>query len=244
MKKQFIRSRKVRYGGMTVLLTVLLIAVAVLANALFGTLAKRYGWYVSMNAGANYGVTEKCYRLIEETLHSAAERNGERRKVEIIFCDLPENLEASSSNAYIYHTACALSERFPQDIQITCYDIWLNPANVKEYRTSTVIDPETGVEAEQQVTLKSTSVILACGGYHRVYSATEFFIFEGGDLSKLWAYNGEKKLTAGILHALNPDSPVVCLTNNHGEAYYDYELIYLLDDAAQHRGVIEVLRDK
>ena len=42
MKKRIIRSRRARYGGMTVLLTVLLIAVVVLANVLVSTLAKRY----------------------------------------------------------------------------------------------------------------------------------------------------------------------------------------------------------
>lgn len=45
MRKRIIRSRRARYGGMTVLLTVLLIAVVVLTNVLFSTLAKRYSWY-------------------------------------------------------------------------------------------------------------------------------------------------------------------------------------------------------
>ena len=243
MRKQFIRNRKVRYGGMTVLLTVLLIAATVLANVLFGTLARRYGWYVSMNAGTNYGVTGKCYQLLETMLNAAEERNGERRKVEIIFCDLPENLEKSDTGSFIYHTACSLAERFPNDISVTCYDIWLNPANVREYLTSVVLDPETGLETEQKVSLKSTSVILTCGSYHRVYSNTEFYVFEGGNLSNVWAYNGEKKLTAGILHALRPDSPVVCLTNNHGEAYYDYELIYLLDDAGYRIDYVDLSKD-
>ena len=64
-----------------------------------------------------------------------------------------------------------------------------------------------------------------------MYDITEFFVFAEGDTSQIWAYNGEKKLAAGILRAVDSDNAVVGLTNNHGEVFYDFELFYLLDDA-------------
>ena len=60
MKKGFIRTKKARYGGMTVLLTVLLIATVVLFNVLFTTLAERYSWYADMRSEVSFEVTEKC----------------------------------------------------------------------------------------------------------------------------------------------------------------------------------------
>ena len=243
MKKQFIRNRRVRYGGIAAILTVLLIAVLVLANALVTTLAKRYRWYGDMRAAETYGVSEKCHTLIGAALDAAEAANGSPAEVEIIFCDLPENLLASSTVSYVYRTALTLSERDAR-IKVTCYNIWLNPDNVRDYQTTTVIDRETGIESEQKVSLRSTSVIVASGSYHRVYSHNEFFIFEGGDTSKVWAYNGEKKLAAGILHAVAPHSPTVCLTNNHGEAYYDYEILYLLDDAGYRIDYVDLLQEE
>ena len=68
MKKGFIRTKKARYGGMTVLLTVLLIATVVLFNVLFTTLAERYSWYADMRSEVSFEVTEKCYTLLGSVL--------------------------------------------------------------------------------------------------------------------------------------------------------------------------------
>ena len=58
MKKSFIRNRKMRYGGITVVLTVLVITVTVLTNAVFGVLSDRYQWYSPMISEGSYEVTE------------------------------------------------------------------------------------------------------------------------------------------------------------------------------------------
>ena len=50
MRKHFIRNRKVRFGGIAAVLTALVIAVTVLANAIFSTLADRYGFSGGMLA--------------------------------------------------------------------------------------------------------------------------------------------------------------------------------------------------
>ena len=225
MKKTFIRNRKVRYGGITLALTLLVITVTVLANAVFGTLAKRYTWYSRMISEGSYDVTEDCYALLGEAFEAVPSK-----AVEIIFCDLPneENAMEDSTLDYVYKTALSLAARYPERIRVTCYDIWTNPTTVKKY--TSMEDPFTGETTE--ISIKSNSVILVSEDYHRVYSYMEFFVFANdADTSSVWAYNGEKKLAAGILRAINADSQVVCLTNNHGEAFYDYELLYLLDDA-------------
>ena len=221
MSKRIIRDRRARYGGMTVLLTVLLLTVVVLFNSLFTTLAERYSWYVSLNRTPQYPVTESCYTLLGSVLE-----NGDE-KIEIIFCDTEKNLQTDATAKYVYENAKSIAERFSDRISISYHNIWLNPLSVKHF--STTVNPATGEEVE--TSLKSTNVIITSGDYYRVYDLTEFFVFEGGDTSKLWAYNGEKKLAAGILHAVDPDGAVVGLTNNHGEVFYDYEILFLLDDA-------------
>lgn len=233
MRKRFIRSRKARYGGMTVLLTVLLITTVVLFNALFSTLAKRYSWYANLNSEADFSVTESCYTLLGSVLA------GKDADVQIIFCNTESNLQEEVTSRYVYETAASLAARFPDQIRIQCHDIWLNPNSVRQYTTT--LNPATG---EMVATaLKSTNIIVANGSYYRVYDLTEFFVFADGDTSKLWAYNGEKKLAAGILHAVDTEKPVVCLTNNHGEIFYDYELLYLLDDAGYTMRYIDLYTD-
>lgn len=234
MKKQVIRTRKVRFAVITAVLTALVITVAVLANAVFGTLAKRYGWYTSMLATESYDVTDDCFALLGEAFEQQPDA-----EVEIIFCDVAENLMEESTRRYLYETATAIAERYPDQLTVTCHDIWTNPNTVRQY-TSTV-NPLTGETVE--TALKSTSVILVSEGYHRVYALEEFYVFKGGDTSQVWAYNGEKKLAAGILRAISEEEHIVCLTNNHGEVFYDYELLYLLDDAGYSIVYLDLYKD-
>ena len=141
MRKHFIRDRKVRYGGITAVLTVLVVTVAVLANAVFGTLATRYFWYTYMTPEETYEVTEGCYALLGEVREAYPDS-----EVEIIFCDLAENLTVEPTQRYLYETALSLAARYPDFIKVTCHDIWTNPNTVRAYNTT--LYPLTGDTVE------------------------------------------------------------------------------------------------
>lgn len=240
MKKTVIRNRKMRYGGIAVLLTLLVITVTVLTNAAFGKLAKRYTWYTPLEAPVTYDVSEACYGLLGNVFSSVT-ANGGSAQAEIIFCDTAKNLVEDPTQKYVYESATQLAARYPNNIKITCYDIWTNPNTVRKY--SSTLNVQTGEMVESR--LKSTSVIVTdMANYHRVYSLEEFFVFKDGDTSQLWAYNGEKKLASAILRAVDPSEPTVCLTNNHGEVFYDYELMYLLDDAGYNLRFIDLYNEE
>lgn len=235
MKKHFFRTRKAQYGGVTALLTVLVIVVTLLANAVFGTLAARYGWHTSMTAVGNYDVSDTCYALLDEILDEGSQKN-----VEILFCDTYQNVVDDGTLSYVYETASSLAERYPDRLSVSCHDIMTNPNTVRQYATAQNL--QTG--ETQEIPIYETSVILASEDYHRVYNLEDFFVFEGGNASNVWAYKGERKLVAGILHAVDEQAPTVCLTNNHGEVFYDYELLYLLDDAGYRISYIDLYEDE
>ncbi len=227
MKKRFIRGRKARYGGITVILTVLVIAVTLLANAVFGSLATRYNWMTNMNELGLFDVTDQCYTYLEDVFADATAEGGAAH-VEIIFCDLPKNLAEEPTQAQLYHTAKSLQERFPEHITLNCYDILTDPTPVRG-KYNTTENPHTGEIDE--VLVATTDVILVGEGYHRVYNFAEFFSFKENSAENLWGYNGERRLAAGIMKAVATNRPKACLTNNHGEVFYDYEILNVLDDA-------------
>ena len=233
MRKRLFGNRRARYGWMTVLLTVLLVTTVILANVLFTTLAKRYSWYAVLTGTPDYSVTESCYTLLGSVLE------GKSADVNIIFCNTQDKIEADATSRYVYDTAKEIAARFPSHIRVTCENIYLNPSHVKGYTET--LNPATGEMVK--VAIEDTCVIITSGDYYRVYSLEEFFVFAEGDLSRLWAYNGEKKLAAGILHAIEEDEPIACLTNNHGEIFYDYELLYLLDDAGYSIRYIDLYKE-
>lgn len=227
MRKHFIRNKKVRYGTVAALLTVMVIVVTVLFNAVFSTLAERYLWYGNMNEVEAYEVTEDCYALLGRALANAKQASGKDAQVKIIFCDLEENLLLDDVTRFLYHTATSIAERFAE-IDVVCYDILTDPTTVKDYTVS--LDIISGEEVERG--LASTSVIVVGEDYHRVYELVDFYVFADlNDPDSIWGYKGEMKLASAILRAVDPETHIACVTNNHGEVFTDYELLYLLDDA-------------
>ena len=239
MKKRFIRNKKVRYATVAAVLTVMVILVAVLANAVLSSVVERYEVYTSLTPMMAFDITEDCYRVLESAFEACRQEDGTLPKIEIWFCDLEDSVKAEGSeNFYLYATANALAERF-DNIELKYHDIYLNPAPVKDFTVS--IHPLTG---DQIVTsLTSSSVIVTCGDYHRVYKWTDFYVFADDTSTEPWAYSGERKLSSALMHAIDDDPRIACLLTNHGEVSYDYELLTVLDDAGYTVVYIDLYRD-
>jgi len=140
-------------------------------------------------------------------------------KVKIIFCDLPDNIKANDSLNLVYETARDLAARFPQYISVEHVDIWNNATAVQKYKTTTY------------TTINSTNVIIESGTEFRVCTLRSFFVFDSADTSTPWGYGGEKTFASNILSVSQAESPIACITTNHGEVLSDYQLLYTLQDA-------------
>lgn len=225
-----------RHGTVAAVLTAMVILVAVLINAVAVAVIERYSLYVPLYDQPVFDVSGHCYELLDEVFEAA---KGEKApQVEVLFCDTEWNVNsAEHANYYLSHTANQIASRF-SNVKLKYLDIFTNPAPVKKYTVAT--HPLTGEEIE--TALYTTSVIVSCGEYYRVYSYSEFFAYRGEEASP-WAYNGERKLASAILQAVAP-KPVACLLNNHGEVFNDYELLTLLDDAGYTVAYVDLYQEK
>ena len=239
MKKRFIRNKKLRYATVAAILTVMVILVTVLANAVLSSLTERYELYTSLTPTLAFDVTEGCYTVLESTFNAHKSESGTLPEIEILFCNLEDAVKAEGNeNYYLYYTARSLAERF-ENVKLKFYDIYINPTPVKPYTVS--FHPLTG---EEIVTpLNSTSVIVVCGNYHRVYKWTDFYVFADDTSTEPWAYSGERKLASALMHAIDDDPRIACLLTNHGEVSYDYELLTILDDAGYTVVYIDLYKD-
>lgn len=221
MKKRLFRNRRARYTSISVALTVLVIVAVILVNSVFGSLATRYSWYTPMNAEANYDVSDTCYRLLDSVFAASADskRAGD---ITVIFCDTEAVWSQDETLNYLYQTAKSFDEKY-ENLKLEFHDVRLNPNSVKQY----TVDPKTG----DSIPMEDSNVIITCGDYFRVYTLEEFFVFHDLESTQVWGYNGERKLAAGIIRAFDPSPKTACLTANHGEIFYDYEIIRMLDDA-------------
>ncbi|MBE6585304.1 MAG: hypothetical protein E7645_02110 [Ruminococcaceae bacterium] len=203
--------KKFRYGSVSVLLTVAVVAAAILSNAIVTALAMRYGWFINMNPDYLYPVTETCYDFLD-TYVIPETKNG--KKIEIIFCDDEKAILADSTQMFIHNTATELFEAYPDTVEISYINVWERPKLARSY----------GVSA-------STDVVVKCGDDFRVCTLRDFFTFSASDSSTPLAYNGEKRLAVAMKAVVTPDAPVAYFTLNHGESSPDYSLMYAATDA-------------
>ena len=224
----FLRSRKFRHGSSAALLTAFLIAVVVIINVTFTALAQKYMWYTDMTTEKLYTLSDAAIELMDTSFKKVEAERGEDIKVEIIFCDEKDNLMAETTQRYVLETALQLQTEFPDVIDVKFIDVWTNPSAVDKYRNNA------------HSNIYSTNVIVASGTEFRVYALQAFYVFSDSDSTTPWSYNGEKKLASGILACIQAESPIACFTMNHGEAFYDYEILYLMEDAGYEVQMIDL----
>lgn len=203
--------KKFRHGSVSVLLTVAVVAAAILANAIVTALAMRYGWFLNMNPDYLYPVTDTCYDYLDTYVIPEA---ADGDKIEIIFCAEEEEIMADGTQAFIRNTALELSEAYPDTVEVSYLNVWERPKLARSY----------GVSA-------STDVVVKCGDSFRVCTLRDFFTFSVSDNSTPLSYNGEKRLAVAMKAVVSSDAPVAYFTLNHGESFPDYSLLYAATDA-------------
>ncbi len=246
MKKTSVNSRKLRYGGVTAALTAFTIAVIILLNVIVSALSQKFLWQIDMTPDLLYSISDECVSLIRDgdpTFDSASpiemidrvrqenkeynEANGltpesadyrdENAMLNIIFCDDIDTLQDNTAQRYVYNTAIELQAEFPDHINIKSVNVYRNPSAVSKYLVTS------------GSTIMPTNVIVEFGTEFRVYTQNAFFTTnENGEV---WAYNGEKKFTSAVLTVTRAESPIACITTNHGETFVDDALYNTLVDA-------------
>ncbi len=261
MKKFSVNSRKFRYGGVTVALTALIIAVVVIVNVIFSALSQRFLLYIDMTPELLYTISDECMDLIrngddefdtESPIEMVDKTRAENKayneansltpespdykdeniSINIIFCDDIDVIESRSMQRYVYNSALELQKEFPEHIKITNYNVVRNPSAVSKYKTTT------------NTNIPSSSVIVEFGTEFRVHSIRNFYTYNSDTDEEPWAYDIEKEFAAAILAVTRADSPVACITVNHGESFSDYALVDTLVNAGYELKELDLAKDE
>ncbi len=235
MKMKASTSRKLRYGGITAILTALIIALVLVANVIFGALAQKFLWYTDLTPEKLFTVSDACFDVIRNGDSGFEESTSPIEKVEeiwaekkaedpsfdpstmminIIFCDDEDKWNTENTTAqYVYYTALQLEKEFPEYINLEFVNIVHNPTRLIKYGA-----------------YDNSNVIIEFGSEYRLRTVDSFFVSNDED-SDPWAYNGEKIFASSIMAVTRAESPIACLTVGHGETLPSNELIKTLDNA-------------
>ena len=225
-------------------LTAAVVAAVVLLNVLFSAVAGANLWFIDLTTYQRYThvtdhktgerikvpvdyemytLSQGCIDLLDtsfaEAIAERQQKGEDELKVELIFCEDPDNLIKASSSRMVYITALSLQKQFPDQISVRCIDVYKNPSAVQKYKTTSF------------ATVYPTNVIVSSGTEYRRLSLNSFFTFNDDGSTEPWAYNGEKNFCASILAVIKAEAPVACLLTNHGESGYSDTFLALLDDA-------------
>lgn len=232
MKYQVLHSRRAKYGGLTVSLTVVLIAAVVLFNVMFSTLARHYSWYIDMTAEKIYSVSDECKALIGQVIDEENDRRAAQGldplQIELTFAADLQQIQEGATTSYIYNTAHELELAFPETVKVTWFDCWVDKK----------LADQLGVTASTDV------VIRVMDGESRAFSHREFFMFSASNSESPTGYGGDRCFAAGIRYVLNTDRPTAFFTINHDEIFYDSELILAIRDAGYNVGMLDLYFDE
>ena len=232
MKMKTSTGRKVRYGGTSLAITALIIAVVIILNAIMTLLTKRFMWYGDMTPDLHFTISDECFDLIGEVKdddinspvemidkfradnkaynseHGLSEGDegyrDENVKVNILFPVEPDALEADDTTLYVKENAEELRAKFPDYITTEYVNAINNPKRFQKYLSSNT----------EKISLES--IVIECGSEFRIRTLRSFYIF---NKEEPYAYNGEKAFASSILAVTRAEMPLACYTVNHGEKF-------------------------
>lgn len=216
--------RKIRYGGTSIAIVALVIAIVIAINATVTLLTQKFMWYGDMTPELKFTISEACFTLLgEETDNDkssavemikkfrkenaefnknnpTAEKRNENLKVNILFP--MEEDKVKSTDVYVYTNANELYAKFSDYITLEYVDALSNPKRFEKYLSSNndVID--------------LNSVIIEFGTEFRIRNFKNFYAYNNGEP---YAYDAEKAFASSILAVTRAESPLACYTINHGE---------------------------
>lgn len=196
---EFFKRRRVAYTGTTATITALVLALFYLVNLVFLGLANHFSWYFYTGEEYDLSISDAAAELF-------ADIDTADGGVEIIFCDVEQNIAGHKQLDFVYKTATAMQEKYPELISISYVNLWLEPYRVADYHTN-----ENGTENE----ITSTSVIIDYQDKFIVNAASSFYVLDSE--SYVISYNGEEELVSNILWVTAREHPVAYFTANHGE---------------------------
>lgn len=226
MKKT--RMKKLRYGGVALAVTVLVVCATVILNVIAAMLSARYEWmYVNMNVNTVYSISDNCRDYVEEYVVSEVdarnEQSGQSQKIKITFCDTEKSIKADERLKNIYDSIMELVSMFPEYIEVGYINIWEDPSTARKYGVTSTAD-----------------VICEFYDRHETVNFVDFYITDPANAENAIAYNGEKILASCLMRVTQSDVPHCYFTVNHGESIEDLSLMKVMIEAGYTVGFLDL----
>lgn len=197
-------------------MSVLLIAVVLVANTLLYTVFSLLGLQISSATLEDFSLSGH----LDDTLEMAGKAG---KKITVMFCYPSENdVREHGTGGYVYRTAKEFEERYPDTVEIKYVNILTNTDSDGNYVD---VSKYTKDEDGNEVPIAKTSVIFMCGDNYKVLTDTKtsagysnFYVLDySGSQPTAIAYNGEEVMAAAMCWVLSDEHKTAYFTAGHSE---------------------------
>lgn len=199
-------NRKLRHGGLAVLITVAVLALVIVVNYVFGILNTVYGLDVDMTESQIYSVSDAADEIISGL---------GQRQFDIIFFTEFDRMEENSYQQQLYRYCRALADKY-DFIKLRYIDSITNPEEAAKYQNTEVPDLDT------------TDVVITNGEAWQSYKINSFFTFD--ENNELFAFNAEYRICTALMQ-MTYDELLACFTVGHGETTASSSIATLFKEA-------------
>ncbi len=205
-------TRNLKYGSLSVAVTVIFVALIIIVNVIATSLSGVYGWYTDMTASGIYSLSDAFKAQMEEIL--TPEEGGDPVHVNIVLMAEEDYFKGYSvySN-YLYHTIQELVEAF-DNFHLVAYNTTIHPELAEKYKMTALDTPALDdivfeLADENGVALENSPA--------KKYTARSFFISDS-ESGNVVGYNAEAKfLSAVALLTGKTEKPTAYYLQGHGE---------------------------
>ena len=201
------KNKKLKYGSFAVALTVTVLAVIIIINAIFSAVVQSKSLYMDMTK-------EKLYTISPEA--DAVYSNISNKNIDIIFFTEPDVMLGYEYQKLIYEYALKLEDKY-DFITVKYIDSVENPEAVKPYLSSTIPQVYT------------TDVIVTNGDAFIRHSMDSFYTFDE-QTEEVFGFNVEHKFATTFMQ-LAYEKMLACFTVGHNESTASSQMYSLFEEA-------------
>ena len=219
MKNSVFKSKKFKYGGSAVALTVIVIALVLILNVVVTSLASTNSWYTDLTGASIYSISDDFEQELDKILNP---EGGEKKYINIVIMMDEDRFSVNSAYTnYVYHTIKQIEKRF-DNVRLVSKDIIKNPEEKTRYQLNEADAIYTTDVAIELADANGNPIIERAP---KRYSLENFFTWmnttnesTGQTTKSIYAYNAEVAFISAVSRLVNfADRPTAYYLQGHGE---------------------------
>ena len=219
MKKINFNKRNLKYGGFSIALTALIVAVVIIVNVAVTSLGRTFSWYSDLTGSSIYSVSDAFHKNLDEIM-AVNKDDDDKNDLYINIVLLMEEDSFREYNVYTYYVYHTLKQvdRDNDHINIKYINSLQNPEYIQDRYMKTSSDAPAITDVIFEIADKDGNSMSDVG--YKKYTINSFYM-ASSDSGNIIGYQAETKVLSALAQLagkVGADTmPVVYFLQGHGE---------------------------